>query len=195
MKQCTKCNLEKSLDSFYTNKTSKDGLRSCCKTCDISKAKKWNKKNLKTRRIAQKKWRELNRQKSRDHVKRYRDSDKGRATRSVWLESRPDYNRIKAAEFRAKNPGYQSHYVKLRRATIKTATPKWLTNKQKENIKLFYIESSRLTKETGIQHHVDHIHPLTMKDSNGNHIGCGLHVPWNLQVITADENFEKGCQL
>lgn len=56
----------------------------------------------------------------------------------------------------------------------------------KSKIRAIYEESARLTRETGIVHHVDHIVPL----SKG-----GLHHQDNLQVLTWLENVKKGNKL
>lgn len=53
-------------------------------------------------------------------------------------------------------------------------------------IAAIYAEAARITAETGVVHEVDHIWPLAGRDA------CGLHVPWNLRVITAVENRTKG---
>jgi hypothetical protein len=52
-------------------------------------------------------------------------------------------------------------------------------------IRAFYVEARRLTDETGIPHHVDHIIPLR------HPLVCGLHNEHNLRVITAEENMRK----
>jgi 5-methylcytosine-specific restriction endonuclease McrA len=54
----------------------------------------------------------------------------------------------------------------------------------------FFAEAARLTRETGIEHHVDHIIPIS---------AGGWHHHDNLQVLTIGENLTKGsdpfCEL
>jgi 5-methylcytosine-specific restriction endonuclease McrA len=71
------------------------------------------------------------------------------------------------------------HSAKLKR------TPPWLTEYHLSQIKRFYQEAKELESSTGIKHHVDHIVPLQGKNVSG------LHVPWNLQILTAVENCSK----
>ena len=61
--------------------------------------------------------------------------------------------------------------------------PKWANL---DKIALIYAEAQRLTEETGIEHHVDHIIPIQGKRVSG------LHVESNLRVITKEENLRKG---
>ena len=76
-----------------------------------------------------------------------------------------------------------------RRASKLKATPTWLSPSQLLAIKCRYSLASMFTKYSGIAHVVDHIVPLRGKTV------CGLHVPWNLQIITAIDNWKKGNRL
>jgi hypothetical protein len=85
-------------------------------------------------------------------------------------------------EYFRRNPGVDAARVAKRKADRLKRTPQWLDSFQLEQIKQYYKKAQSITENTGVKHHVDHIVPLRGKTVSG------LHVPWNLQIITAIEN-------
>lgn len=73
-----------------------------------------------------------------------------------------------------------------RKAQVKKATPSWLTEDQKKEISRLHWLTRDLEVVTGEKYQVDHIVPLQGKEV------CGLHVPWNLQILPSDINLSKG---
>jgi hypothetical protein len=109
----------------------------------------------------------------------------------VRVEKRAEYEKHKRAYINRAAKWNKSHKPVLaalqskRRCAKIQRTPLWLSTEDHKTIVSVYEESSSRTKETGIRHNVDHVVPLQGK------LVCGLHVPWNLQVITASENSSK----
>lgn len=87
------------------------------------------------------------------------------------------------------NPDLYKELVSLRRRRFRQATPRWLTAEDKLEIRLKYRLAIEMTRRTGVRHVVDHVVPL-----QGEEV-CGLHVPWNMEVITQDENLKKSNKL
>ena len=88
------------------------------------------------------------------------------------------YNTVKGAQ-----------YIANHKDRFKDRTPKWLTSNHWQEMAGLYWQAKSLSDETGIMHHVDHIVPLRGKSVSG------LHVPWNLQILTAAENYRKSNTL
>lgn len=104
--------------------------------------------------------------------------DRQRAYRAANPQKRAEV--VKA--YRENNRDLARECVSRRRAALMSAMPKWVDRKA---IRAVYAAAVKASKETGIPHEVDHIMPLRGKGF------CGLHVPWNLQVLTAVENKKK----
>ena len=73
-----------------------------------------------------------------------------------------------------------------RRASKLNATPSWLQEHHLKEIEYIYFLRDDLNSFSDYEYHVDHIVPLQGKEV------CGLHVPWNLQILTKEENLAKG---
>ena len=99
-----------------------------------------------------------------------------------------NYARIlqKGREYERNNIHKRVARNRIRKARLRAAMPPWVN---KNAIEAVYLEARELTVRTGLAYHVDHIIPL-----KGQNV-CGLHLPWNLQVITASENLSKGNKL
>jgi aromatic ring-cleaving dioxygenase len=143
-------------------------------------------------------WRADNREKVKLDGRAYYAHTKEKRIRSVieWQQRNPQSKRMFGAAYRAnhknalkewryKNRGLVYQHNDSREEMKRHATPIWLTKRDRLLIKTIYQMSNRLSKCTGIHHHVDHIHPLNAVGS------CGLHVPWNLRAIPARLNLKK----
>ena len=65
------------------------------------------------------------------------------------------------------------------------ATPPWLSDEHRAEMRSIWKRKKELRRQ-GLDVHVDHIVPLT------HELVCGLHVPWNLQIMEAGPNMSKG---
>lgn len=150
-------------------------------------------------------WRAANPEKNRALARKWRrnNREKNLRLRAQWRDENREELNAKAAERRRLNPEAhkeaRARYYKtakgrakdradrkLRDARKLQAKPAWLTKEHLQQIKDICEQAVLVERLTGVKHHVDHIEPLRGKDR------CGLHVPWNLQVLTAEENNSKG---
>lgn len=100
-----------------------------------------------------------------------------------------EVKRVYQKAWKERNTVWVRADTKARRRKHRLATPKWLTQAQKGQIRELYKIAITMTKTTGEQYVVDHIVPLRSE------FVCGLHVPWNLRVIPRQENLLKSNKL
>jgi len=107
--------------------------------------------------------------------------------RSIFWKTLRSRHLDKAKEhvrrWKRKNPGRVSAINRARDAQQLRACPVWVNTADLQQI---YVDASYVSKLMNIKYHVDHIVPLV------HDLVCGLHVPWNLQILSAEENIAKG---
>jgi hypothetical protein len=93
-----------------------------------------------------------------------------------------ELSRAKSRAKYAADPDRYIQRVVMRSKRIRHLTPPWADLRAIASI---YADARRITRETGIEHHVDHIIPL------GGREVTGLHVETNLRIVTRAENQRK----
>lgn len=108
--------------------------------------------------------------------------DKVNAAHRAWYEANPERAKAIKKAWRERHPERRAAHRRQYQAQKEQAVPTWA---DKGAILTIYEEARKLTIETGIAHHVDHIVPIKHR------LVCGLHVPANLRAIRAKENRKK----
>jgi hypothetical protein len=119
---------------------------------------------------------------------RYYERNKEAVKARANARTKAEVTQYKRAH-KERNPDYYKALTSVRKRRHRNATPKWLNAEQKLAIRKLYLQAMELTRLTGERYVVDHIVPLISDEV------CGLHVPWNLRVITQDENLRKSNKL
>lgn len=93
-----------------------------------------------------------------------------------WILNNPEKRKVSSSAYMKRNKPYYAAYQAVRTRHLMQAWPKWVEMDELEDI---YKEAKYMQLE------VDHIIPLKNKSI------CGLHVPWNLQLLTRSQNAVK----
>ena len=214
LKKCNKCSTEKERSEFYKAAKELDGLMYSCKDCYKIKDRERRIKHADKEKARHAKYQQENPEKGAKRQARYRERHpekiKRLSKRLYWENKEKENKRSRAYGYANREKISARHYayrkanisrcreyekrsIELnrgrvyahnakRRARVLKATVKWA---DLNKIKQIYTECIRISKETGVEHHVDHIIPLKSK------CVCGLHVENNLRIIPGSENARK----
>lgn len=165
VKTCCRCGEVKPLSGFYKRTSGK--LFGHCKACNYKVQREYARKNPQILKACNKK----------AHANQYaKKKETILAYAKEWRDKNPEYASVKSAEWRKGNPGLVNFYKATDRAYRRDAVPAWA---DKQQIVAIYDEA----KEKGLV--VDHKVPLRGKTV------CGLHIEYNLQLLTRSENARK----
>jgi len=106
-------------------------------------------------------------------------------TRKAWWANNPDKDREYRKKYRTERPWDYAYRNAVRRQVCRQASAPFMTPEVRKELRLVYKHCNYISRLTDEPHNVDHIVPL-----RGENV-CGLHVPWNLQIISRAENIAK----
>ena len=116
--------------------------------------------------------------------------EKNRLAVIARAAARPaEEKRRNRSDYKDRNVDVVRADTSVRKRRHREATPRWLTPAERLQMRELYVQARKMTELTRERYVVDHIVPL-----RGEEV-CGLHVPWNLRVITQEENLKKSNKL
>lgn len=180
MKTCRKCHEPKPLEMFSIDRSTRDGLRSACKPCEVKSTIARRSKNKELHKQKSKAWREDNQDTIKNNRFEYKEQNKDYD--KEYYQNNRERQIAKAKQWNEDNKARRAMAQSKRRTKVLLQIPSWA---DKEAICDIYEEASKL-RDMGFDVHVDHIVPLN------SDIVSGFHCESNLRIINATENISKG---
>ena len=168
----------------------------------LQRSSKWYRENKQRQHENNKAWRARNPKAAKEHLRcsyqknkathqayqqQYNRTNKHaiQAQRRQYYLEHKDTIRARQQEHHKENKFLYNMYSSQRRARKLSATPTWLSDEHYQQILALYQQRQVLSEQLGVNFEVDHVVPLQYP------LVCGLHVPWNLQLLTLEENRQK----
>jgi len=158
-----------------------------CPECKRKSQNVWSKqyreKNREKLRNRAREWARDNQHVLNDYAKSHPEIVK--KAKQKWKDLNPEKTPEAIKNWKKNNRHKLNFYGSRRRAIKAKAMPLWLNENQLAEIREFYTLAKELQWLSEEPLHVDHIIPL-----QGENV-CGLHVPWNLQILPRSHNCKK----
>lgn len=198
-KICNICKVEKATIDFYIRK---QHVQKFCLDCKRAKNRKHYHDNPEPYKAQAKGWATENKERRKEIAFKY-DSSHREDKREYNAGRRSEANAARREQYAVAPEGirrstndwyhankdrpevraYRNEACAIRQRSLQDATPAWSNRRY---TRAYYEEAQNRNDATGTKHNVDHIYPVQ------SDWVCGLHVPENLQIITAFENQSKG---
>lgn len=199
IKRCAKCGIDKPVSAFGKHSRQKDGMQRDCKECNRKYHQGYRDRHPGDNAKRSAEWRERNLDVARARVAAFNEANPERMASytAAYRKRHPDRRKVSCASYRLKNidkerkrrrEWCEKNMPRLcaksaaRRAYKLRATPSWA---EIDEIQAIYESARRISLETGVEYHVDHIVPLK------SDIVCGLHCMANLQILEGKKNLSK----
>jgi hypothetical protein len=183
-KECSTCKVTKDAGEFSKSGSTNDGLFNTCKVCARERNVLHQRKNTRRNTLAGPPDRIGTKKCNVCGETKEKTAFAVQVSKKDGLQGtcKPCHN-TRRLQWAKDYPAKQNDHHARRRARKLKATPSW---EDKRKTMWYYDESQRITAETGVVHHVDHMVPL-------NHWSVrGLHWHMNFAVLPGAENNSKG---
>lgn len=165
LKRCGMCHTVKPIANFNGRRASPDGVAHSCQDCVRAAIAQWRVEHP----GAYSAWHQQNKDRKQQYWRKWSGDNQQRRQDNYKKWSTANHGKVIAN-------------VRRRYAAKMNAAAKWAN---RPIVDAFYAEARRLTATTSVRHVVDHIVPLRSR------IVCGLHVEFNLQILTHEQNQRK----